>query len=101
MSAPPRPSSRVTRLLAVVLLVAVQPNELAGQAEVGDRDVRRLEASACYAQLDALNVRYARPETSGVAIPVRLRGPVSGIAIEFVLRRQPGNERKAVAAPSE
>lgn len=71
-------------ILASILLLPI-----AGRAdEVEDRAVRRLDAPACYAQLDAMGVRYGRPDTSGVEIPVRLRGPIAGIAIEFVGRRR-------------
>lgn len=76
------------RLIPILILLLPVSSEAAGQAEVGDREVRRLDADACYAQLDRLHVRYGRPETSGVAIPVRLRGAISGIEIEFVGRRR-------------
>lgn len=76
------------RILAALILALPAALPVGRADEVGDRDVRRLDAAGCYAQLDRMGVRYARPATEGVEIPVRLRGRIGGIAIEFVGRRR-------------
>ncbi len=58
------------------------------QDAIADRQLRRLDADRCYAELSRLGVRYERPETAGVAIPVRLQSAVRAVEIEFVGRRR-------------
>lgn len=46
------------------------------------REVAGLSSERCFAELDRRGVGYERAQAEGVAMPLRLRGPIGGVRIE-------------------
>ncbi|MEM9070044.1 MAG: extensin family protein [Myxococcota bacterium] len=77
------------RTTAAILAILVCPDAAPFSQASADEPRRpsTLSQADCYAALDRAGIDYERPETSGVAFPVRLRGPVGGVEIQFEGRR--------------